>query len=315
MTTTGPTTKAGWYPDPTTAGRIRYWDGTSWTQHSLEAPPMQAPTWDAPRPMGSTPKPRPWWRRRWAIAIAVVAVLMVLASLSPDSDSNQGAKSPAAALLTPAPTQVVVPKVHHAEVQRVAVPLLTGMSLAQAREELRSQHLFGGYLQRKPSTAQPGTVLSQGLGSGKQVAWRSKVPLVIAVPLPHVPVVSGQSGTAAAAALRNAGFRVRTVHKTVTSGTEGVVLSETPAAGQSVRPGALVTIVVAHVVRPLVSAPAPTQSSSCTPGYSPCLPPASDYDCAGGSGDGPKYTGFVRVTGSDPYDLDSDGDGLACESS
>lgn len=52
---------------------------------------------------------------------------------------------------------------------------------------------------------------------------------------------------------------------------------------------------------------------NCTPGYSPCLPPASDYDCAGGSGNGPAYTGTVRVTGSDPYGLDSDGDGFGCE--
>jgi hypothetical protein len=51
----------------------------------------------------------------------------------------------------------------------------------------------------------------------------------------------------------------------------------------------------------------------CTPGYRPCLHPASDYDCLGGSGDGPKYTGRVRVTGSDPYGLDSDNDGVGCE--
>jgi hypothetical protein len=51
----------------------------------------------------------------------------------------------------------------------------------------------------------------------------------------------------------------------------------------------------------------------CTKGYKPCLHPASDYDCAGGTGDGPKYTGTVRVSGSDPYDLDSDNDGYGCE--
>jgi hypothetical protein len=52
----------------------------------------------------------------------------------------------------------------------------------------------------------------------------------------------------------------------------------------------------------------------CTPGYKPCLAPASDYDCAGGGGDGPRYVqGPVYVTGSDPYNLDSDGDGRACE--
>lgn len=53
---------------------------------------------------------------------------------------------------------------------------------------------------------------------------------------------------------------------------------------------------------------------NCTPGYSPCLPPKSDYDCAGGSGNGPGYAhGPIYVTGSDPYDLDSDGDGVGCE--
>jgi hypothetical protein len=57
--------------------------------------------------------------------------------------------------------------------------------------------------------------------------------------------------------------------------------------------------------------PKPVQS--CTPGYSPCLAPASDYDCSGGTGDGPEYSGQVSVSGSDPYDLDADGDGIGCE--
>ena len=70
------------------------------------------------------------------------------------------------------------------------------------------------------------------------------------------------------------------------------------------------------------SAPAPDSSAAGTvadqsgtcDGYSPCLPPASDYDCAGGSGDGPEYAqGPIEVTGSDPYELDTEGDGIACE--
>jgi hypothetical protein len=56
-------------------------------------------------------------------------------------------------------------------------------------------------------------------------------------------------------------------------------------------------------------------SRNCTPGYSPCLPRASDYDCRGGSGNGPKYTGPVRVTGSDPYRLDGNRNGVGCERS
>jgi len=55
--------------------------------------------------------------------------------------------------------------------------------------------------------------------------------------------------------------------------------------------------------------------SECDPNYSgACLDPyASDYDCAGGSGDGPEYTGPVTVVGEDHYGLDSDSDGSACE--
>src|SRR3989338_6479433 len=44
---------------------------------------------------------------------------------------------------------------------------------------------------------------------------------------------------------------------------------------------------------------------NCNPNYSGCLEPyASDYDCAGGSGNGPYYTGPVQVIGYDEYGLD-----------
>lgn len=60
-------------------------------------------------------------------------------------------------------------------------------------------------------------------------------------------------------------------------------------------------------------APASAQSG-CDPNYTPCVPIASDVDCAGGSGNGPAYVrGPVRVIGSDIYGLDRDGDGIGCE--
>jgi hypothetical protein len=71
---------------------------------------------------------------------------------------------------------------------------------------------------------------------------------------------------------------------------------------------------------PSACAPPPTTTTttqaSCDPNYSgACLDPNSaDYDCEGGTGDGPDYTGPVTVVGDDHYDLDSDGDGSACES-
>lgn len=64
--------------------------------------------------------------------------------------------------------------------------------------------------------------------------------------------------------------------------------------------------------------PEPEEASAgegCDPNYEgACVPIASDVDCASGSGNGPAYVeGPVYVVGGDPYDLDRDGDGVACE--
>ena len=58
-------------------------------------------------------------------------------------------------------------------------------------------------------------------------------------------------------------------------------------------------------------APVAAPASNCHPSYRGVLSYllVSDYDCAGGSGNGPAYTGPVRVVGYDEYGLDSDGDG------
>jgi hypothetical protein len=55
---------------------------------------------------------------------------------------------------------------------------------------------------------------------------------------------------------------------------------------------------------------------NCDPNYEgACLTPGiGDYDCAGGSGDGPNYvSGPVAVVGADIYGLDANGNGIGCE--
>lgn len=64
-------------------------------------------------------------------------------------------------------------------------------------------------------------------------------------------------------------------------------------------------------------APAAHGKQKCDSNYKGrCLKPnVKDYDCAGGSGDGPYYvSGPFRVVGRDHYRLDADHDGIACES-
>ena len=64
--------------------------------------------------------------------------------------------------------------------------------------------------------------------------------------------------------------------------------------------------------------PAPVSSApaNCDPAYpDACLHDGiGDYDCAGGSGNGPNYvSGPIRVLPPDPFGLDRDGDGIGCE--
>jgi hypothetical protein len=111
------------------------------------------------------------------------------------------------------------------------------------------------------------------------------------------------------------GVRTQTFHVTYVDGKE-TARTQTKSEVTTL-PVSEVTSIGTHVpyVPPVVHA-APQQqaaSSNCDPNYSGCVPVASDVDCAGGSGNGPAYTGMVQVIGSDIYDLDRDGDGWGCE--
>ena len=98
------------------------------------------------------------------------------------------------------------------------------------------------------------------------------------------------------------------VTTTSTTGTTPAPTTTSTAPPTTVRP-------TTTTVRVTTTA-APTARSGCHSSYSGCVPVASDVDCAGGSGNGPAYTSAknIRVTGPDEYGLDSDGDGLGCES-
>jgi len=187
------------------------------------------------------------------------------------------------------------------------VPDVTGASLITARRRIRRASLAADVVDEYTNEAPAGQVTRQSPASGVAVGEGSVVRLYVARPLPKVPNVVGKPLGEARRVLKNAGFRVGDVRKSASSQPVFTVVSQSPGAGTGVRPERRVNLVVAK------EAPSSGGGSNCTPGYSPCLPPASDYDCSGGTGDGPEYTGPVRVTGSDPYGLDADNDGYGCE--
>lgn len=325
-----------WYTDPGDSRLIRYWDGSEWSVHTLPKPPG----WD----QRSTPANLPWWQRWWAVGTALVIFapagliglwrrpglstrlrvsISVLSLLffgavvlsNGDEPPSQQAVAPATTSKgggsgSTEPTPAADVKAAKPKPRKSKVPPVTGLAGAQAKRKLATAGLVAFVAREIPSARPRGTVLRQLRAVGASVREGSSVGLVIAAPYPTVPGTAGMAQAAAIQRLRSAGFQVRVTKEVVTAGREGVVLRQTPIGSRLARPHSVVTVVVAHVVRPVVAPPPP---SNCTPGYSPCLPPAYDYDCAGGSGDGPKYTGLVRVTGYDIYDLDRDGDGYGCD--
>lgn len=93
-------------------------------------------------------------------------------------------------------------------------------------------------------------------------------------------------------------------------------LSPTPFFTRTPRPTSSPRPAPTHTSAPLPPAPSAT-SENCHPSYpSVCLEIGiGDYDCAGGSGNGPNYVkGPIIVLPPDPFDLDRDGDGIGCES-
>lgn len=136
-----------------------------------------------------------------------------------------------------------------------------------------------------------------------------------------VPRLVGLRLARAKASLADQGLTAKITYKATARYPTGTVISQSRKAGAGVLPDTTITLVVAKAPPPPPStappAPPPTAPpQNCHPSYrGECLKVGiGDYDCAGGSGNGPNYVqGTVRVVGPDEFDLDRDGDGLGCE--
>jgi serine/threonine-protein kinase len=238
--------------------------------------------------------------------VIVVVVILIAAGVGSsetgDTEAEAGSPSPATSA-----TQPPVPS----PVETALVPDVDGKSVDDATAELEAAGLDVSVKTKLTNQHRKGTVVSTAPFPGSSVEVGDTVTLTVAKPLPKIPNVVGKTLANAKRALANAGFEVGKVTLQRSSQRKGTVVSQSPSGGTPAHPGRTVSLVTAK------PAPSGGNGVKCTPGYSPCLPLGpSDYDCSGGSGNGPAYTEpgvTYRVTGSDPYDLDADNDGSGCE--
>jgi serine/threonine-protein kinase len=148
--------------------------------------------------------------------------------------------------------------------EQVEVPDVVGESEANARSELEGAGLRVGQVTEEASEEEPGTVIEQDPAAGELAASDAAVNLVIARPV-EVPDVADSTEDEARATLEEAGFEVRVREQTVTDeAQDGVVLDQSPAAGEERRSGSRVTIVVGRL-EAATPTPTPTPTPTATP--------------------------------------------------
>jgi len=129
-----------------------------------------------------------------------------------------------------------------------------------------------------------------------------------------VPKLVGMRARTAKNALADRRLHWRTTYKTTSRYPSGTVISQSRQAGADVRPGSTITLIIAKA--PPVTAPptterAPPPESNCDPAYpNDCIPPPPpDLDCADIG-----HRVEVDHRYGDPHRLDTDGDGIGCDS-
>jgi len=150
-----------------------------------------------------------------------------------------------------------------------------------------------------PSSAAPDPTASESL-SGLAATLGTSSPTTTAgstAPVAAAPVTTAPAQPAPA---RQAAVAPHT--------TQAAAPAQNPAPPQNAAPAPRTTT---------AAPPPPAPASNCDPAYPDnCLRDGiGDYDCAGGSGNGPNYVqGPVKVLPPDPFRLDADGDGVGCQS-
>lgn len=96
------TAQPGWYPDPENPAGVRWYDGTTWTEHRGPAVAAAAPAW-SPQQAAWPPAPARSGSRGAIVAVCIVGgffALMILAAIAIPVFLNQRAKAEVSSLST-----------------------------------------------------------------------------------------------------------------------------------------------------------------------------------------------------------------------
>jgi serine/threonine-protein kinase len=153
------------------------------------------------------------------------------------------------------------------------VPNLVGLPLDQAKKTIKNARLALGKVTPQNSDRPNGEVLSSNPAAGKALPPGTKVNLTVSngVPLVDVPNVVGMPYATAYATLTQAGFQVPQAGQQISDKQpDGYVLSQTPAAGERIPQGGIVSIIVAKAPEPGSGGqPQPTTPGQPQPSASP----------------------------------------------
>jgi beta-lactam-binding protein with PASTA domain len=156
-------------------------------------------------------------------------------------------------------------------VAETQVPTLIGLSVDQAKQALDRAGLDLGDLSGKPSDEDRNTIIKASPNEGETVPAGSRVDLTYASGNNKVPDVSGDSESEARQRLEQEGFVVGQSQEEESGDADpGTVLRTSPSAGETVRLGTTITLVVATAPAPPTPSesstpPSPTDSGSATP--------------------------------------------------
>lgn len=302
---------AGWFDDG--SGRLRWWNGTSWTEHYAD----QASGAAGPAAPKQVENGRSGSRRSVWIVLAVVIGLGLLMMGIPGVLLLLGSFAVIIAVLSLGNTG-------WSKVRIASRPVALGVLIAGVVVgTVGGVAAAAGRPGPTPTAANFAESPSSPSARPSHSPSPSPTPRLTETIVEERSVIAYTSSTVDDPNL-DAGLTVVT-----TPGSNGEKLTRTRViseGGEEIRREVVEEIITVPVTNEVVSRgtrvppppPAPVPSADgggCDPNYEgACVPISSDVDCSGGSGNGPAYVdGPVWIVGSDVYDLDRDGDGVACD--